>query len=173
MNLRKGWKVLWRKPKQPWPSPRTTWQSTTIREGHQLWITNLEICRVYLDASNIHTTRPSLSEDTSTHRSLQWNMSTLTVRTHPASPTLHTSLHINGKFHFPQIVLSVSLSVPTLKHRWKRTPSYLASKSVSCHCCMYYHCVASLFYFPLFLQYITYVGLSLAEDLSYSFRTSC
>ena len=55
-----------------------------------------------------------LSEDTSAHRSLQQNMSTLTFRTHSASPTLCTSLHINSKFHFPQIVLSMSPSVPTL-----------------------------------------------------------
>ena len=98
-----------------------------------------------------HTCRCPMSEDTSTHWSLWWNMSTLTFWTHSTSPTLCTSLHIDSKFHFPQIALSMPLSVPTPKHRRKRTPSYLASESKSCHCCMYYYCVAPLFYFPLFL----------------------
>ena len=93
----------------------------------------------------------NLSEDTFTHRSLWWNMSILTFPTHSTSPTLHTSLHIDVKLHFPQIASSVLPSISTLKHRQKRTPSYPASKSESCHYCMYYHCVASLFYFPLFL----------------------
>ena len=91
-----------------------------------------------------------LSEDTFTHQSLQWNMSTLTFRTHSASPTLCTSLHIDVKLHFLQIALSMPPSISTLKHRRKHTLSYLASESESCHCCMYYHCVASLFYFPFF-----------------------
>ena len=91
-----------------------------------------------------------LSEDTFAHQSLRRNISILTLWTHSASPTLRTSLHINVKLHFPQVALSMPPSVSTPKNRWKCTPSYPASKSESCHCCMYYHCVASLFYFPLF-----------------------
>ena len=81
-----------------------------------------------------------LSEDTPIHQSLWQNMSTSTFWTDSVSPTLHISLHIGSKLHSPQIVLSTSPSVPIPKHRRKCTPSYLTFESMSCHCCMYYHC---------------------------------
>ena len=61
------------------------------------------------------------------------------------------TLCLSNSPYIPQIASSMPLSISTPKHRRKRTPSYLTSESESCHCCMYYHCVAPLFYFPLFL----------------------
>ena len=144
------------------PSPFCGYQSL-LHHLAEAFQTNSEVLSLILDYLKEFTSVFSkqtfdalpesreLSEDTFAHWSLWQNMSILTLRTHSASPTLHTSLHINVKLHFPQVASSVPLSVSTPKHRRKRTPSYPASESESCHCCMYYHCVASLFYFPLFL----------------------
>ena len=68
---------------------------------------------------------------TSTHWSLWQNMSTLTFWTHSTSPTLHTSLHIDVKLHFPQIASSVPPSVSTLKHRRKHWWTYKRTTAVN------------------------------------------
>ena len=113
-----------------------------------------------------------VSEDTPVHQSLRQNMSTSTFWTDSISPTLRISLHIGSKLHSLQIVPSVSLSVQIPKHRWKHTPSYLMFESASCHCCMYYHCCSTIVLFSI-VPVVYNLGLILAEDLTYSFRTSC
>ena len=93
--------------------------------------------------------RTSLSEDTPVHQFLQRNMSILTLQTDSVFPTLHIFLHIDGKLHFPQTVLSMSLSVQIPKHRQKRALSYFAFESVSCHCCMYCPCCSTIVLFSI------------------------
>ena len=74
-----------------------------------------------------------LSEDTSAHWSLQWNMSTLTFRTHSASPTLHTvKLWLLGSFRNGKYVENNSGQERTKSRTLPVTDKDLASTYVLC-----------------------------------------
>ena len=52
MSSKRGWKMLWKKPRQLWLNPKMTWQNTTIGEGPQLQITNLETRFTWMPATS-------------------------------------------------------------------------------------------------------------------------